>query len=136
VTFQITGMITKDAGFTDLPYEVASDSLGAAQALFDAIDAMDHQITFRTVIAPPENTTGLVPLDDPDTSAATTATAGTPGTFNGVRPFDIAAIRASSIAGSGGVTAWTTGQFVYLGDGSKTHWAGSGATPKWVVGPA
>ena len=29
-------------------------------------------------------------------------------------------------------TAWTTGQQVTLGDGTKAHWTGSA----WVVGPA
>jgi hypothetical protein len=137
VNFVVTGMITKDnPGWGEGPYEVASTSLGAAQALFDAVEALDHQITFRTVIAPPENTNGLIPLDDPDDPDATTATAGIPGTFNGVRPATLTLLNASSIAGSGGVTPWTTGQFVYLGDGSKAHWAGSGGTPKWVVGAA
>lgn len=137
VTFTVSALLTKDGTSWGIgPYDVAADAMGAAQALYDAADAKDHQISFKTTIAPPEATNGLMPLDDPDGADATTATAGTPGTFNGVRPYDIAALQASSITGSGGVTAWTTGQFVYLGNGTKAHWAGSGATPKWVAGAA
>jgi hypothetical protein len=137
VNFVINNMVSHDgAAWGEGPYEVASDSLGAAQVLFDAVDDRDHQITFRTTIAPPANTGGLVPLDDPDGVDATTATAGMPGTWNGVRPETLVELRGSAITGSGGVTAWTTGQYVILGDGSYAHWAGSGATPKWVEGKA
>lgn len=137
VNFVVSNMMSRDgSAWGEGPYEVASDSTGAAQALFDAIDALDHQVTFKTVIAPPANTGGLIPLDDPDDPDATTATAGIPGHFDGVRPETLVELKASAITGSGGVTPWTTGQYVILGDGSKAHWAGSGATPKWVAGPA
>lgn len=63
---------------------------------------------------------------------ATTATAGTPGTFTpsgSYTPFafaDLAGVTASP------GTAWTTGQRVVLGDGSNAHWNGTA----WVVGTA
>lgn len=140
ITFTVESAFTKDGSQWGIgPYDVANDDLGAAQALYDAIDAKDHQIMFRTTIAPPAATNGLTPLDNPDGVAATSATAGIPGTFTpsgSVRPYNLAAIQASAVTGSGGVTPWTTGQFVYLGDGTKAHWAGSGATPKWVAGAA
>jgi hypothetical protein len=137
VTFTVNGMRTRDPGDWGLgPYLVADDETGAAQALYDAVSSSQHQVSFKTLIAPPAGTDALLPLDDPDTADATTATAGTPGTFNGVRPATLAALQASSITGSGGVTPWTTGRYVILGDGSFAHWAGSGATPKWVAGKA
>lgn len=137
VTFTVTGMRSQDAGDWGLgPYLVADDETGAAQALYDAVDALDHMVSFKTLIAPPSITDVMLPLDNPDDADATTATAGTPGTWNGVRASDLVALKASAITGSGGASAWTTGQYVILGDGSLAHWAGSGATPKWVGGKA
>ena len=63
------------------------------------------------------------------TTPATTATAGTPGSWNGTAPANLAA--ASSVTASPG-TAWTTGQYVVLGDSSHTHWDGSA----WAAGEA
>jgi hypothetical protein len=137
VSFGVNTVLSKDGtGWGVGPYNVVTDADGDPAPLEEALTEFDHQVVLRTTIAPPEVTDGLVPLDDPDTAAATTATAGIPGTWNGVRPADLAALLASSITGSGGASAWTTGQYVILGDGSTAHWAGSGATPKWVAGPA
>lgn len=137
VTFSITDAHTfGGAGWEIGPYEVTVDESGDPSRLLDALTRSKHVRQFVTTIAPPEDTDGLVPLDDPDTAAATTATAGTPGTFNGVRPQTLALLIASAIAGSGGVSAWSSGQYVILGNGTYAHWAGSGASPKWVVGKA
>lgn len=138
VTFGVEQAFTRDGSGWNLgPYEVVGDETGAADLLQEAIDSLDHQYgPLRTFIQPPAETDGLVPLDDPDGDPATIATAGIPGTFNGTRPDDLAELQASAITGSGGVTAWTTGQFVYLGDGSKAHWAGSGAPEPWLAGAA
>jgi hypothetical protein len=65
-------------------------------------------------------------------SVATGATAGTPGSFapeGSVTPANIAAL-ASVIATP--TSAWTTGQYVTLGDASTAHWDGD----SWVTGPA
>jgi len=137
VTFSITDMHTYGgAGWDVGPYNVTRDENGDPSPLLDALTKSKHERRFRTTVAPPATTEGFVPLDDPETADATTATAGIPGTWNGVRPYDLAALQGSAITGSGGASAWTTGQFVYLGNGSKAHWAGSGATPKWVAGAA
>lgn len=137
VTFGITDAHTFGGeGWGVGPYLIAEDESGDPSALLDALTRDKHVRQFVTTIAPPEDTDGLIPLDDPDGIAATTATAGTPGTFNGVRPATYTALAASSITGSGGASAWTTGQYVIVGDGSFAHWAGSGATPKWVAGKA
>ena len=139
VNFTITGMVSlDDNSWGDGPYEVVTDAEGDPAPLSAATDVeeLDHLVVLRTIVAPPAATDGLVPLDDPADPDATTATAGIPGTFNGVRPFDLAALIASSITGSGGATAWTTGQYVILGDGSHAYWKGSGATPKWGAGEA
>jgi hypothetical protein len=60
---------------------------------------------------------------------ATTATAGTPGSFNGTAPANLAGM--SGITASP-ATAWTTGQYVVLGDASHANWDGSA----WDAGEA
>lgn len=64
---------------------------------------------------------------------ATGATAGTPGTYTPVG----ADLPASIAAMTGNVTAspssaWTSGQYVLLDDGSQVHWSGTA----WVAGAA
>jgi hypothetical protein len=62
--------------------------------------------------------------------AATGATAGTPGTFTPAgcdspdKLAELAGVTASP------ATAWTTGQYVLLGDGTFAYWSGTG----WVAG--
>lgn len=133
VTFSATGMITRDGtGWGQGPYLVVPDDTSAAVEFYESLDALDHQIVVRTTIAPPLPTDGLIPLDDPDGASATGATAGIPGAFT-----PAGAVRPDNLAGMAGITAtpltaWTTGQFVYLGDGSKAHWTGAA----WAAGVA
>lgn len=66
--------------------------------------------------------------------AATGATAGAPGEFTpsgSTIPTDLTALQSSGIVASP-TTAWTTGQYVELGDASKAYWSGSA----WVSGMA
>jgi hypothetical protein len=68
----------------------------------------------------------------PGAVAATGANAGTPGTFTpagAAAPADLAAM--SSVAATP-TTAWTTGQYVTLGDASQAFWDGGA----WQVGAA
>jgi hypothetical protein len=63
---------------------------------------------------------------------ATGATAGTPGSFT-----PTGATPPANLAGLTGITAspssaWTTGQYIVLGDGSHAHWSGTA----WVSGNA
>lgn len=62
---------------------------------------------------------------------ATVATAGIPGSFNGAYPDTLAELQASDITASP-ATAWTTGQYVELGDASQANWNGTA----WVAGAA
>ncbi|MGW6745419.1 phage tail tube protein [Streptomyces sp. NPDC055025] len=65
-------------------------------------------------------------------TVATGATAGIPGSFTpagAVAPANLAELAAVIATPS---TAWTTGQYVVLGDSSKAAWSGSA----WVTGPA
>lgn len=135
VTFSVTGLQTKDgSGWGSGPYNVQRDAAGDPSPLLDPVGVKDHDVRMFTTVPPPEETYGLVPLDDPDQADATGATAGIPGAFTpagAVRPFDLAALQAATIEASPD-TAWTTGQFCYLGDGSRAHWTGTA----WAAGAA
>jgi hypothetical protein len=66
------------------------------------------------------------------TVSATGATAGTPGTFTpagSLAPYDLADLD-QVIANP--TTAWTTGQYVVLGNGTEAYWDGA----DWVTGRA
>lgn len=72
-------------------------------------------------------TTGGTPL------RATSSTAGTPGSFTPAGcaiPDDFADLTASPAITSTPATAWTTGQYVALQDGSRAHWNGTA----WIAG--
>lgn len=72
-------------------------------------------------------TYAITPLGGP---AATGATAGSPGAFTpsgSVAPYDLADL---ALVEASPATAWTTGQHVVLGNGSKANWDGD----SWAVG--
>lgn len=52
-------------------------------------------------------------------TAATTGTAGIPGTWDGVAPSTITGMTADPL------TAWTTGQYVRDGEQNDWYWAGA-----------
>lgn len=66
-------------------------------------------------------------------ATATAATAGTPGRYtapeNATAPADFAAMTP---VGAIPLTAWTTGQYVNVGDGTTAYWSGTA----WTVGKA
>lgn len=69
----------------------------------------------------------------PGGAAPTGVTAGTPGEFTpagSATPADLTALQALGALGQ--TTAWTTGQYVVLGDASEAHWTGTA----WAVGRA
>jgi len=95
--------------------------------------------------ATPSDTATLVPNDipievlepevpevPPTGQDATGASAGTPGSFSpsgATPPANFAGLSACTASPT---TAWTSGQYVVLGDSSQAHWNGTA----WVVGPA
>lgn len=133
VTFSITGLTSKDgSGWGVGPYNVLLDGAGDPSGLLSPIGAKEPQVVRSVQVPPPESTDGFVPLDDPENPDATGATAGIPGFFTptgAVRPFDLAALIADTIAATPN-TAWTTGQHIILGDGSKANWSSTA----WVAG--
>jgi hypothetical protein len=67
----------------------------------------------------------------PGTTGTTTGvTAGQPGSFTGATPADLPALK--KLGALGNTAAWTTGQYVALGDASSAYWNGT----TWVKGKA
>lgn len=132
VTFQLTNAATKDGTAWGVgPYSPINGAAGAASTLATALDSKDHLHVQYTTIAPPSP--GCVAL--PSGPAATGATAGIPGAFtpaNSYPPEDFTDLtNGSPTVVASPATAWTTGQYVTLSDGSKAHWNGTA----WIAGP-
>lgn len=69
----------------------------------------------------------------PGTTAPTGVTPGTPGSFTPAEATAPATLTALQALGAlGETTAWTTGQYVVLGDASHAHWNGTA----WAAGNA
>lgn len=129
INFTISGAVTKDDNQWGVgPYNVLVDNSGADSPLLEALDPNDHLLVQEVFKAPPAASCGAGPLG----TLATGATAGTPGNFtptNSYAPANLAGMTGETATPS---TAWTTGQYVTLYDGSKAHWSGTA----WVAGPA
>jgi hypothetical protein len=75
----------------------------------------------------------------PPVIPVTGVVAGTPGAFapaNATIPADIVALRSDPVVGDAGTNkpgaAWTTGQYVVLGNNAHTYWDGT----TWQAGDA
>jgi hypothetical protein len=80
---------------------------------------------------------GTVWVSGPSTAPLTGVSAGTPGSFapmGSAPPATLAALKSNTVVGDSGTSkpgaAWTTGQYVNLGDASKAHWNGTA----WATG--
>lgn len=131
VNFTITGAKTKDGNAWGVgPYDVVADEDGDDSPLLASIPTTRHMHMQLTTVAPPATVCGAVPLGVP----ATLITAGIPATLtpaNAYTPLNLADIQAV-LPVKTPTTAWTTGQYVLLRDGSKVHWTSSA----WAAGPA
>lgn len=132
VTFTLQNATTKDGtGWGVGPYDVVSDGTGPSP-LLAALDVNDHLHVQYTTIAPP--TPGCVCLASGP--AATGATQGTPGTWTPVDaypPKDYTDLTdGAPVVVASPATAWTSGSYVVLEDGSHAHWNGTA----WVAGNA
>lgn len=135
VNFTLTGARSKDGNSWGVgPYDVVDAGAGATideSPLLDALDSDDHLHMQLTTVAPPTVSgcgTRSVGV------AATLATAGIPATLtpaNSYPPQNLAAAVAQPL-GKSPSTAWTAGQYVLMGDGSKIHWSGTA----WVANAA
>lgn len=138
ITFPITGAQTKKGNAWGAgPYDVQDDETGLAGPLLEPLAPTRHFRHITTSIAPPTNLDGGAgALGVPATGATMATGASTPA--NSYYPANLADLIAGA-SGPHGVavvanpaTAWTTGKYIRLRDGSTAHWSSSA----WVAGPA
>jgi hypothetical protein len=101
-----------------------------AGPLLTALDINDHLHVQYTTVAPPEADSGCLASGP----AATGATAGSPATItpaDSYPPETFADLSTQPITATP-ATAWTTGQYMVLGNGSRVYWNGTA----WVAGTA
>lgn len=129
INFTISNAVTKDGNEWGVgPYDVLTTTSGSPSPLLEAIPSTRHLHVQRVTGALPTVACGAQPVG----TLATGATAGIPGTFtpsNSYAPQTLAGMTGKTASPT---TAWTTGQYVTLGDGSKAHWNATA----WIVGPA
>lgn len=130
INFVVNGLRSKGGNTWGVgPYDdVARDESGDLSPLLRPIGARKHFLSDLVYAPPPVATSGPVPLG----TKATTATAGTPGTHTPSGSW-----MPDTLAGMTGITAspataWTTGQYVELFDGSPVSWSGTA----WEAGVA
>lgn len=131
INFSVTGLSTRSGNAWGVgPYDVTLDADGAPSPLLTPLTKTNHHRMFVTQVAPPEDT-GQAVASGPE---ATGATSGTPGTWTPVdsyAPQTFTDLESSTITASPS-TAWLTGEYVVLGDGSHAYWDGTA----WQVGEA
>jgi hypothetical protein len=132
VTFTVSNAATKTgSGWDTGPYDVVLDDADAASPLLTAIGTSDHLHVQLTEVAPPEPTTDCVASGPRSTSGI----AGIPGTYGPTDSYpreSFADLTVSPTLTASPTTAWTTGQYILLADGTKAHWTSSA----WAAGPA
>lgn len=130
INFTLSGASSKDGSEWGVgPYDVVMDASDQPGPLIEPIDDKDHLHLQLTTVAPPTPSCGAIAVG----TEATGATAGIPATLtpaNSYPPFDLADAATGFTATP--ATAWTTGQYVELEDGTNAHWDGD----SWAAGIA
>lgn len=132
INFTLTGATTKDGSQWGVgPFDVVRDGTGDPAPLLEPIDSGDHMHLELTSVAPPTETDGGSALGVPATGANVTAsTQAVLSPANSYAPEDLADAATGFTATP--ATAWTTGKYVTLLDGTEAHWDGTA----WVAGRA
>lgn len=142
----------RELGNSRLSNEFTGQGVGNSALVGEGLNPAntgDDYVTYREALINPFSyvrTTGqpdsqpLLSASWPDVTgnitpyvAPTSVTAGTPGSFNPAEatvPYDLSDLQALGAIGE--TTAWTTGQYVVLGDGTNAYWDGS----DWASGEA
>jgi hypothetical protein len=129
VNFSLTGAATKTgSGWGVGPFNVTRNLTNVAVPLKTAILSGDHLHLELVTVNPPTAVCGATALGVP----ATSIVAGIPATSLPANSY-----MPANLAGAVGITAspataWTTGQYALLRDGTTMHWSSSA----WVAGPA
>lgn len=128
INFTLSNAVTKKgSGWGVGPYDVV-ETAGVPGPLNTAVNTGTHLRTFKTTVAPPDPDCDPSALGVP----ATGATAGSPGAYspaNSYGPADFASIGSLTATPT---TAWVTGDYITLRDGSTAYWNGTA----WVAGIA
>jgi len=128
ITFTVQGAITKDGNAWGVgTYDVVLDDTDTPGPLNTALSTTNHLHLELTQVAPPAPD-GVEPLGVP----ATSAVAGTPGSYLPTNSYGRANLTAMTGLTASPTTAWTTGQYVTMLDGNKAHWTSSA----WAAGAA
>jgi len=129
VNFTLSGAKSKDGNSWGMgPYDVVKDDAGAAGPLLEEVDPYDHLWMQLTTVAPPDPSCDAISVG----TAATGATAGTPGTYTPDGSYGPADLASATSVTASPTTAWTAGQYIVLEDGSDAYWDGTA----WVAGKA
>jgi hypothetical protein len=130
VSFVVSGASTKaGSAWGKGPYNVVTQTGGTAGPLTDDILSGDHLHIQYTDVAPPDPACTCIANGVP----ATGATMGAPATLtptNSYPPDDLTDAATGFTASP--ATAWTSGSYVVLGDGSQAYWSGTA----WTAGMA
>lgn len=129
INFTVSGLVTKDGNQWGVgPFDVTLDADDEPAPLRVALGEYKHFLSDQVLLAPPVSECGGQPLG----VEATTITAGIPATLTPA--FSYAPLTLADAVGvtASPATAWTTGQYVALGDGSKASWNGTA----WEAGVA
>jgi hypothetical protein len=131
VTFTIQNMQTKPGSSWGVgTNNVMLDGGGSPTTLLEPIDSHEHERLFLTGVAPPTPGCSCAA----EGTAATGADEGAPGTWTPAdtyAPFSFDDLTTTDPTASP-ATAWGTGSYVVLGDGTTAYWDGSA----WVEGEA
>lgn len=131
VTFVVQNAATKNgSGWEEGPYDVVLDGSDALSPLLVAIGTTDHLHVQLTEVAPPESSDCVA-----SGPRSTTATAGIPATLAPADSYTRTSFADLTVAPTliaSPLTAWTTGQYVLLGDNTHAYWNSTA----WVAGTA
>lgn len=130
VTFTLQNAQTKKgSAWGTGPYNVVANASGVASPLDSAITSGDHLHVQLTTIEPPEPGCACIASGPKSTGA----TAGIPGTYtpaDSYPPDNFGELTTTHTLTASPSTAWTTGQYIELADGTFAHWNGTA----WVAG--
>lgn len=134
VNFVIQGAQSKDGAAWGVgPYDVVLDNTEAPAPLATAIDDQDHLHVQVTLVPPPTDQCGAIPLGE----EATTATevvggAATLTPANSYPPADLSDANTATLLTADPATAWSTGSYVTFEDDTHGYWNAT----TWVAGEA
>jgi len=131
VDFTVQNMQSRAGSGWDVgPYDVMLGAGDVAGPLLTAVGTREHERLFFTSVAPPDPGCSCMA----NGTLATGVDEGAPGAWTPVdsyAPFSFTELVASSITASP-ATAWGTGSYAVLGDGSHAYWDGAA----WAAGEA